>query len=288
MLSYLTTGIRYVADTSSEESLVSIDEDLSDRKLSRSSSGIGTASEVSIEARKLSVEEKEKSLARPFNEIGYIEKTMSLLSLKRTKKKKLSNINRSQKVKSEEILVEENDDTDLENYGENSGSGSDSEEQIIHKVSQFQACTYSRTGINDQKNEDVNDNNSENHFEYTNRNNTILAKTEKKNLEGHPSKLDSYDRKCKENDNSKIKKEPKRKDEQKYDFEKEKQRKKGNQMKRQPSFRERIVESFNNTLKRKGRKQMKKKEVLAVPTFVFVNKPCFSSQESLDLSQCQV
>ena len=88
MLLYLTAGIRYVADTSSEESLVSIDEDSSDRKLSRSSSGIGTASEVSIEARKLSVEDKEKSLARPFNEAGYIEKTMSLLSLKRSKNKK--------------------------------------------------------------------------------------------------------------------------------------------------------------------------------------------------------
>ena len=51
--------------------------------------------------------------------------------------------------------------------------------------------------------------------------------------------------------------------------------------KRHPSFRDKITETVTDTLTRKGKKKRSKRT--DVPGFLFVNKPYFSSEESLEL-----
>ena len=50
--------------------------------------------------------------------------------------------------------------------------------------------------------------------------------------------------------------------------------------KRHPSFRDKITETITDTLTRKGKKKRSKRT--DVPSFLFVNKPYFSSEESLE------
>ena len=50
--------------------------------------------------------------------------------------------------------------------------------------------------------------------------------------------------------------------------------------KRHPSFRDRITDTITDTLKRTGKKKRSKK--IDIPNFLFVNKPYFSSEDSLE------
>ena len=52
--------------------------------------------------------------------------------------------------------------------------------------------------------------------------------------------------------------------------------------KRHPSFREKITESITDTLTRKGKKKIRKRT--DIPIFLYVNKPHFSSESSLEVS----
>ena len=52
--------------------------------------------------------------------------------------------------------------------------------------------------------------------------------------------------------------------------------------KRHPSFRDMITDTITDTLKRTGKKKRSKKS--DIPNFLFVNKPYFSSEESIETS----
>ena len=47
-----------------------------------------------------------------------------------------------------------------------------------------------------------------------------------------------------------------------------------------PSFRDRITDTLTDTLKGRGKKRTDQRS--DIPDFLFQNKPCFSSEESLD------